>query len=179
VLSREAAASEAAGGEDLLFLPYLSGERTPINDPLARAVLAGASLHSTRGDLYRALLQGLAYAIRANLEAMGRLAEIRRVVAVGGGTADPYLLQLVSDVTGMAQALPVSTIGASRGDAMLAGLAAGLLAPDALAAWTSIDRTIEPRLEMRAGHDRRYEAFGELYRTTRQVVHALGKSGSG
>ena len=61
-LSAEAAAAEAAAGddpdhEDILFLPYLSGERTPINDPHARAVIAGASLHSTRGDLYLALLQ--------------------------------------------------------------------------------------------------------------------------
>jgi xylulokinase len=172
-LSMEAAASEAAGGEDLLFLPYLSGERTPINDPHARAVIAGASLHSTRGDLYRGLLQGVAYAIRANLEAMAGLAEIRRVVAVGGGTADRYLLQLVSDATGIAQLIPTSRIGAARGDAMLAGLATGLLRRADLAAWTSIGRVVEPRLETRAGHDRRYDAFGELYRATRPIVHGL------
>jgi len=173
-LSREAAATEASGGEDLLFLPYLSGERTPINDPNARAVIAGASLHSTRGDLYRALLQGVAYAIRANLEAMAGLAEIRRVVAVGGGTEDGYLLQLVSDATGNAQLIPTSTIGAARGDAMLGGLAAGLLRRADLAAWTSIERVIEPRPGYRAAHDRRYAAFGELYRATRPIVHGLG-----
>jgi xylulokinase len=175
-LSEEAAASEAAGGEALLFLPYLSGERTPINDPNARAVIAGASLHSTRGDLYRALLQGVAYAIRANLEAMGGLAKIRRVVAVGGGTLDGYHLQLVSDAAGVAQLIPTSTIGAARGDAMLAGLASGLLGRADLAAWTSIARVIEPRPETRPGHDRRYEAFGELYRATRPIVHGLGDS---
>jgi xylulokinase len=176
-LSMEAAAGEAAGGEDLLFLPYLSGERTPINDPHARAVIAGASLHSTRGDLYRALLQGVAYAIRANLEAMGRLAHIGRIVVVGGGTADGYLLQLVSDATGIAQLVPSSTIGAARGDAMIAGLAAGLLQRADLAAWTTIERTIEPRPDRRAGHDRQYRAFGELYRATREVVHTLGAPG--
>lgn len=173
-LSGEAAASEDRSGEDLLFLPYLSGERTPINDPLARAVVAGASLHSTRGDLYRGLMQGIAYAIRANLEAMGELAEIRRVVAVGGGTADPYLLQLVSDATGIAQAIPASTIGAARGDAIIAGLAAGLLARADLGSWTTIDRMVEPRPATRPGHDRRFAAFGELYRATRDIVHGLG-----
>jgi xylulokinase len=107
---------------------------------------------------------------------MASLAEIRRVIAVGGGTADSYLLQLVSDATGIPQALPASTIGASRGDAMLAGLAAGLVPRGDLAAWTSIERTIEPRPATRADHDRRYAAFGELYRSTREVVHGLGAS---
>jgi hypothetical protein len=60
---------------------------------------------------------------------------------------------------------------------MLAGLAAGLLSRDDLPAWTSIDRTIQPRSETRTGHDRRYAAFRELYRTTREVVHALGDAG--
>src|SRR4029079_1443071 len=142
-LSAEATAAEQAGGEDLMFLPYFSGERTPINDPRARAVAAGLSLSSTRGDMYLALLQGIAYATRANLEAMRDLgAPARRVVAVGGGTADPLLLQLVSDAAGIRQEIPASTIGASRGDAILAGLAAGLLAPGDLPAWTSIERVV-------------------------------------
>ena len=68
--------AEADGREDVLFLPYLSGERTPINDPSARGVVAGLSLHSTRGDAYRGLLQGIAYAARSNLEAMRALGAI-------------------------------------------------------------------------------------------------------
>ena len=173
-LSAEAKAAEQSGGEDLLFLPYFSGERTPINDPRARAVAAGLSLSSTRGDMYLALLQGIAYATRANLEAMRDLgAPARRVVAVGGGTADPLLLQLVSDAAGIRQEIPASTIGASRGDAILAGLASGLLSRDDLGAWTSIERVVEPRPGARAGHDRRYDAFRELYTATRDIVHAL------
>jgi Sugar (pentulose and hexulose) kinases len=174
-LSAEAVVAEAAGGEDLLFLPYFSGERTPINDPLARGVAAGLSLHSTRGDLYLALLRGIAYATRANLEAMRALgAPIRRVVSVGGGTADPLLLQMVSDSCGIEQEIPGATIGASRGDALLAGLASGLVDRDDIAAWTSIDRVIRPRPETLAGHDRRYQAFRDLYHATRDIVHGLG-----
>jgi xylulokinase len=93
---------------------------------------------------------------------------------VGGGTADPYLLQLVSDATGIAQAIPASTIGAARGDAIIAGLAAGLLARADLGSWTTIDRMVEPRPATRPGHDRRLAAFGELYRATRDIVHGLG-----
>ena len=174
-LSAEASAAEAAGGEDVLFLPYFSGERTPINDPLARGVAVGLLLSSTRGHLYLALLRGIAYATRANLEAMRGLgAPIRRVVAVGGGTADPLMLQLVSDASGIEQEIPGSTIGASRGDALLAGLASRLVSREDIDAWMSVDRTVRPRPETRAGHDRRYRAFGELYLATRDIVHGLG-----
>jgi xylulokinase len=174
-LSAEAAAAEAAAGEDLLFLPYFSGERTPINDPLARAVAAGLSLGVSRGAMYLALLQGIAYATRANLEAMTALgAPIRRVVAVGGGTADPLLLQMVSDATGFEQEVPRATIGASRGDALLAGIASGLVQPGGVDAWMGIDHVVRPRPETGTAHDRRYRAFGDLYRSTRDIVHALG-----
>jgi xylulokinase len=178
-LSAEAAAADAARAagarEDLLVLPYFSGERTPINDPRARGVLAGLSLGSTRGDAYLALLQGIAYATRANLEAMRSLGPpIRRVVAVGGGTADPVLLQLVSDACGIEQEVPGETIGAARGDAILAGLATGALSADAVGGWMSVDRIVRPNLNARAAHDRRYRAFGDLYRATREIVHGLG-----
>ncbi|HJP70180.1 MAG TPA: FGGY-family carbohydrate kinase, partial [Candidatus Limnocylindria bacterium] len=175
-LSREAEVAEAAPGrEGLAFLPYFSGERTPINDPLARGVVTGLSLASGRGDMYLGLLQGIAYATRSNIEAMKALgAPIQRAVAVGGGTADPLLLQVVSDACGIEQEIPGSTIGAARGDAILAGLASGVLARADIDAWMSIDRVIRPRPEARAGHDHRYAAFCELYVATRDIVHRLG-----
>jgi xylulokinase len=173
-LASEATKGETTDREDILFLPYLSGERTPINDPAARGVIVGLSLHSTRGDVYRGLLQGIAYAVRSNLEAMRNLgATIRRVVAVGGGTADQYFLGLVSDVCGVEQEVPSSTIGAARGDAFLAGLAAGTLHRADLAGWVSVATTIRPDPEARAGHDRRYPAFRRLYAETRDTVHGL------
>ena len=105
---------------------------------------------------------------------MRALAPIRRVVAVGGGTADSMLLQLVSDACGIEQEIPSATIGASRGDALLAGLASGLVARYGVEAWMGIDHVVRPRLEMRAAHDRRYRAFSELYLATRDIVHGLG-----
>lgn len=164
--------------EDLLFLPYFSGERTPINDPRARGVAAGLSLGTNRGALYLGLLQGIAYATRANLDAMRDLAPIRRVVAVGGGTADPLLLQLVSDAAGIEQEIPGETIGAARGDALIAGLASGIVQPGESTEWMSVHRAVRPRPEERAAHDRRYHAFYELYLATRAVVHELGRTPS-
>jgi xylulokinase len=103
-----------------------------------------------------------------------RGAPIRRIVAVGGGTSDPLLLQLVSDATGLEQEVPRATIGAARGDALLAGLASGLVEAAGVDGWMSVDRIARPRAAARAAHDRRYRAFGELYRSTRDVVHGLG-----
>ena len=110
------------------MLPYMSGERTPIFDPKARGVIAGLSLSHTRGDMYRAVLEGTAFAIRMNLEAMQKAgARIKHGVAVGGGASNELWLQMVSDVSGIPQLLPEKTIGASYGDAFLAGLAVGAI----------------------------------------------------
>ncbi len=126
-LSVEAALSPP-GANGLLMLPYLSGERTPLFDTRARGVFAGLMLSHTRGDMYRALLEGTAYAIRSNLEAMDAAgAEIKRVIAVGGGAVNDLWLQIVSDATGIIQEIPEKTIGACYGDAFLAGLAVGVV----------------------------------------------------
>lgn len=174
-LAEEASAS--AGASTPIVLPYLSGERTPINDPLARGVIAGFSLDTTRGDLYRGLVDGIALAVNANVEAMRHLgAPIRRVVAVGGGTADRSLLQAVSDATGLAQVLPRATIGAARGDAFLAGLACGAVRRDDLRDWVTPAGVIEPDPSGRTLADQRASAFERLYLETRQTVHALARA---
>ena len=68
------------------MLPYFAGERTPIQDPDARGVIAGLTLSHTRGDLYRAALEATAFGVRHNVETMRAAgADIRRIVAVGGG----------------------------------------------------------------------------------------------
>lgn len=169
------AASVPAGSAGLLMLPYFSGERTPINDPKARGVVAGLSLAHGRAHLFRAALEGVAFGIRHNLETMdsdhGR---IQRLVAVGGGTQSDLWIQIVSDVTGRTQHLPAQTIGASYGDAYLAGLGAGVLAVDDLQTWVHYQRRIDPQPADRARYDSRYQDFKELYDATRTLVHRLG-----
>jgi xylulokinase len=172
----EALAAEAAfeHGDTPIVLPYLSGERTPLNDPFARGVIAGLSLHAGRGDVYRGLVAGIAHAVRANVEAMRALgAPIQRVVAVGGGTADRALVQAVSDTTGLDQALPVSTVGAARGDAFLAGRAAGILEARDLAGWVEVRDVIEhdPGAADRVAAEA--DRFQRLYADTRALVHEL------
>jgi len=115
-MASKARVAPGAGG--LLFLPYFSGERTPINDPQARGVIAGLSLAHTREQLFRAILEGVACGVRHNVETLAQIgAEVKRVVAVGGGAQTDIWLQIVSDVAGLRQEVPAVTVGACYGDA--------------------------------------------------------------
>ena len=127
------------------MLPYFAGERTPIMDPDARGVIAGLTLSHTRGDLYRAALEATGYAVRHNIEAIEAAGgDIRRIVAVGGGTQGGLWTQIVSDVTGREQEIRAQSIGASYGAALLA---AELVASVSIDAWNPVQETVTPRPE--------------------------------
>ena len=170
------AASSPPGANGLLMLPYLSGERTPIFDSKARGLIAGLSLSHTRGDMYRALLEGTAYAIRTNIEAMRKAgAELNHVIAVGGGTLNNLWMQIVSDVCGLLQIVPKKTIGACYGDAFLAGLAVGAVEEigELNQTWVKHDKRIKPDIGKKQLYDQYYRLFGELYRQSKESIHRL------
>jgi xylulokinase len=177
----ELAAATPAGAEGLICLPYFSGERTPINDPEARGVFAGMTLSHTRGHLYRAALEGTAFGVRHNLEAIERMGvSPRRLVAVGGGAKNPLWLQIVSDVTGVAQDIPERTIGASLGDAFLAGIATGII-PDRSSLqrdWVKISRRLEPDPDRHTAYGPYYSVYRNLYETTKDQLHQLARLGA-
>ncbi len=166
------------GSRGLLFLPYLSGERTPLHDPDARGVLAGLSLAHTRGDVFRSILEGTAFGLRHIIDTMRESgAPIRRVVAVGGGAASRTWLRIVSSACGVTQLVPERTIGASYGDAFLAGRAAGII-PDAATLqrdWVRIADEVGPDPEMAATAEGLAPWFRDLYQGSREPVHALAR----
>lgn len=166
------AASIPAGSDGLLLLPYLAGERTPIFDPHARGVVAGLTLSHGRGHLFRAAYEGIAFGVRQIIEFLEHDDDpIRRLIAVGGGTQGGLWTQIVSDVTGRPQEIPAQTIGASYGDALMAGIGGGHLPADT--DWAVTGSVVEPRPEVRDVYDRLYAAYGDLYPATRDVVHGL------
>ncbi|CAO1650469.1 FGGY-family carbohydrate kinase [Salinibacterium sp. NYA9b] len=171
----ELAAGSTPGAHGIIALPYLSGERTPIDDPLARGVIFGLTLQHTRGDIYRALLEGIAFSIRENLDKMAAEGyTASRVLAVGGGAQNELLLQIVSDVTGRAQSVPDETIGASLGDALRAGVGVGVFASLADAAETvRYSHTVAPNHSLAETYDAAYERYRRLYVTTRNLAHDL------
>ncbi len=171
----EGAKTIPPGAEGLLMLPYFSGERTPINDPEARGVIAGLSLSHSRDHLFRAALEGVAFGIRHNLETFNAMgAKVNRIVAVGGGTRDGTWPQIVSNVTGVKQVVQETTTGASYGDAFLAGLATGRLQRSDLTSWVRPAETVHPDAETKAVYDERFQDYLRLYQQTKDIVRRLG-----
>jgi xylulokinase len=175
------AAQVPPGSGGLILLPYFSGERTPIHDPRARGLLLGLTLEHKRAAVYRSLLEGTALSIRHNLEVLREAGAVaRRIIAVGGGTRNEFWLQIMSDVTGLRQEIPEVTVGASYGDAFLAGLAVGLI-PDESALmkdWVRIARVIEPNPKNIELYTKLYEIYRGLYPATRAYMHSLAQLSS-
>lgn len=167
-----------AGCEGLVCLPYFAGERNPIHDPEARGVFAGLTLAHTQGHLYRALLESVGYGFRHNLEVHAEIgAAPRRLRVAGGGVQNLAWVQMLSDITGVAQEIPERTIGASYGDAFLAGQAIGVApGPEAMeGSWVHVERVVEPNLRDRAIYDEMYAIYRSLYLNVRDDLHALAR----
>jgi xylulokinase len=180
----EALATQAGairpGADGLLVLPYFSGERTPINDPDARGVIAGLTLQHTRGHIYRALLESTAYGARHMLETLAAIgADVNRMVAVGGGVKNDLWVQIMSDVTGRSQEIPAVGIGASYGDAFLAGIASGIVPSmsELQHSWVRPARTIEPNLANAARYNEYFAEYVALYPAIKPSLHRLAKLG--
>ncbi|MFC1960808.1 FGGY-family carbohydrate kinase [Chloroflexota bacterium] len=166
------------GSNGLITLPFFSGERTPINDPLARGMIMGLTLTHGRAHIYRSCLEGIAYGLRHNIEAMAEVdAFPKRLVAVGGGIKDGLWLQICSDVTGLPQEVSEQSFGAAYGDAYLAGYAAEIFSDSKILKqnWVKIARTVEPNLEARSVYDELYSIYHKLILNTREEMHQLSK----
>ena len=172
VLAAEAAASPK-GAKGLLCLPYFSGERTPIHDPAAVGAFFGLNLTHSRGDLFRAVLEGIASGTAHVMEVCRELgAEPVRVLAVGGGTKNAVWMQATSDLGGVPQVVAEKTIGASYGDAFLAAVAVGRVLPDQISAWNPVARVVHPVSE--AVYARQYPLWKRLYCQTSDIARELG-----
>jgi xylulokinase len=164
--------SEAArwppGSEGLQFAPYLAGERTPHPDPGARGAFVGLSVQHDRGALWRAMLEGVAYALRDSLELLRELGarpESGRVS--GGGTRSELWLRILASALDLPLETTESEEGSAFGAALLAGIRAGVFsdADDAVARCVRPRRRIEPEWDYTDG----YRRFRELYPTLRPL----------
>ncbi len=172
-LTQEAETSPA-GAKGLVMLPYFSGERTPIHDPQAKGVIFGLNLTHERGDLFRALLEGIACGTNHIFETYAELGqEPESIYAVGGGTKNRVWAQATSDISGRAQIVRQKTIGASYGDAFLAAMAVGDAKARDIETWNPVATTFTPNAELRAPYAKLYRIFRDLYPATRKNMAAL------
>jgi xylulokinase len=165
----ELAAQSPPGANGLLMLPYFAGERTPVMDPQARGLIAGLTLGHGRGDLYRAALEATGFGVRHNIEAIEAAGgDVRRIVAVGGGTRGSLWTRIVSDITGREQVVPTQTVGASYGGAFLAAQA---VTDATIEDWNPVHEVLEPRQHPACSD--LYQHYRDLYTSTRDLSHSL------
>jgi xylulokinase len=168
----EEAAGSPPGANGLVMLPYFSGERTPIHDPHAKGTLFGLNLTHSRGDIYRALIEGIAYGTNHILDTYAEVgAAPARLMAVGGGTKNRLWLEATSHVSGLRQMIARRTIGASYGDACLAAIGVGDVDRGAITRWNPIESEVFPVAD--AAYARNYRIFRSLYLSTKHLMAEL------
>ena len=170
-LTREAAAW-APGAEGLTFLPYLAGERTPHADPRARGAFVGLSQRHDRGALVRAILEGVAFALRDSLELLVGLAARPEVGRVSGGGARSELwLRIVASVLGLPLERTAVEEGAAYGAALLGGVAGGVFGDvhEAVGACVRARDPVEPNPAWRDAYEEGYSRFRALYPALRSL----------
>ncbi len=172
----KAAAPLAAGAEGLLFLPYLMGERSPVWDARASACFVGLGLHHERAHMYRAVLEGVSFALRHNIEAgllgMGTLDD--RLVVVGGASRSNLWMQIIADVTGR----PVFTLEedaeACLGAALLAAFGTGLIdAATVQRGWVHQVARALPDASRHAAYGAFFSLYVDLYPALQPTMHRL------
>jgi len=174
----EPAASVQPGSDGLFFLPYLTGERTPHPDPLARGAFVGLTVRHTRPHLTRAVLEGVAFGLRDSFELMkgAGLADITQVRVTGGGAKSPLWLQILADVLDAELVTVNTTEGAAYGAALLAATGAGIFPDVASACAATIELTGRAMPSpASATYQEMYPLYRELYPALRPSFNAVAR----
>jgi xylulokinase len=178
LLSAEAA-RVPPGADGLLFMPYLIGERTPYMDAYARGGFIGLGYQHTRGHLARAVMEGVAFALRQALEISLDLSvePVTRVIASGGGAESPVWRQIQADVFGLPLSKTLLAEQTGIGAALLAGTGAGIYADlaEASAATARFGDPVEPDDARYARYNALYEQFCDLYPRLKRDFHRLAR----
>ncbi len=155
----------ATGPSSLTFLPYLSGERTPHNDSTIRGAFIGLDVAMERSDLTRAVMEGVAFALRDSLIALeGTGARFETLLAVGGGARSRFWLTTLANVLNLPLSLPKgSELGAAMGAARLAICAATGATPEEVMTPPDTAEVIEPRADLRDSYEAAYQRYTALY----------------
>ena len=166
-----AAESSVPGANGVVFLPYLTGERCPYPDANARGVFYGMSLSTTRGDITRAVMEGVTYSLKQVADLMGDFAKAEKIYLSGGGSSSPLWRQMVADVFD----IPVCTMsaaseGGAYGAVLVAGVGAGI--------WKNLSDAVKdmqpdtityPNPANQPAYRKAYALYGKLYPALKEV----------
>lgn len=167
---------EKLGANRVFFLPYLMGERSPINDTNARATFLGMTMDTTRSDMVQAVLEGVAFAIRDSFEVAKSLGiHIERSKVCGGGAKSPLWRKIFANVLNLPLDIPQTEEGPGYGGAMLAMVGCGLYGSvkDCADALVTVRETVQPDPEIAARYEKQYQRFRDIYPTLKPLFAKL------
>ena len=174
--SGEQAKIEKLGENNVFFLPYLMGERSPHNNPNARGTFIGLTMDSTRADMTQAVLEGVAFAIRDSFEVAKSLGiQIERTKICGGGAKSPLWKKMIANILNIKVDVIESEEGPALGGAMLAAVANGEFASveEAAAKIVKVIDTVEPEPELAAKYEERYQKFVKIYPAVKALFNEI------
>ena len=173
----EIAERVAPGSDGVVFLPYMSGERSPIWNPNAKGVFYGLDFAKTKGHMVRACMEGVALSLKHNLEVAKEAGADVEVLRAMGGSANSLLwTQIKSDVTGKTMEVPSSDTATTLGAALLAGVGVGMYESfeEAVEKTVNKGRVHTPNVEHKEIHEKNYETYRALYEQLKSLMKKTG-----
>ncbi len=172
VMAREAGEVEA-GSDGLMMLPYIYGERSPIQDPLAQGILFGLRGSHGRKEINRAALEAVSYSVYQHLLLFGEMGvPPQTIITAGGGTRNSTWMHIICDMAGMPVYIPETYQCSSFGDAMMAAIGAGVLKDfHELKKALPTGKVLQPDAENHKYYQEHYEIYRQLYLKNKDLMH--------
>jgi len=167
----KALGAKLTGPSEALFLPYLSGERTPVGDSQIRGCIIGLGHETDAKAMTHAVLDGVAFALRDSLEALKDAgSSVKRVMAVGGGTKSELWLRIIATVLGVPIDLPAAgEVGGAFGAARMGLMAATGASYASVCTKPKIAKTILPDAKAKPAYDAAYARYTKLYPAIKDI----------
>lgn len=168
------------GENHVFYLPYLMGERSPHNDPNARAMFLGMTMDTTREDMTQAVLEGVAFALRDSYEVAKKIGiHVERTKICGGGAKSLLWKKMIANILNVKVDVLETEEGPSLGGAMLAAVACGEYenVESAAAHIVKVVDTVEPEPELVAKYEKRYQEFKQIYPACKGLFQSISKNG--
>lgn len=172
---------EKLGENHVFFLPYLMGERSPINDTNARGTFIGMTMDTNRADMVQAVLEGVAFAIRDSVEVARSLGiDINTSKICGGGAKSPLWKRIFANLLNIELEVPASEQGPGMGGAMLAMVACGEYSDvkSCCEKLVSVASTVKPEPELVAKYEARYQQFKKIYPAIKALFPEIQQGGN-
>lgn len=155
------------GNSDVLFLPYLMGERSPVNDTAVRGVFAGLSMNTAREEMTLAVLEGVAFSLKENIEIIKSLGvDIKKSRICGGGTRNKFWVKLCADILGIDIEIPEFEHGGVLGACILAAKGCG---NDISGAFYGVKETVHPDSAMNEFYEKKYGKYLKMYPLAKEL----------